>query len=201
MTFSYFHLILNNESFNAIYSSLKITLVVVVSLLSRVCRVWLLQPHGLWPTRLLCPRILQVRILEWVATSFSRGSFWPRNQTQVSWIAGRFFTNWTMKITLSLYITPMWLLPNSCHSILYLGKYNLSPWASMMAQMVKNPPAMQKTWVQSLCREDPLEMGMATHSSILSWRIPWTEVSGSCSPWGCKESDMTEQPNNNVSLS
>ena len=41
--------------------------------------------------------------------------------------------------------------------------------------MVKNPPAMQETWVRSLHQEDPLEKGMATHSSILVWRIPWTE--------------------------
>ena len=46
-----------------------------------------------------------------------------------------------------------------------------------MTQMVKNLPAMQETRVQSLGREDPLEKGMATHSSILSWRIPWTERS------------------------
>ena len=44
-----------------------------------------------------------------------------------------------------------------------------------MAQMVKNPPAMQETWVRSLGQEDPLEKGMATHSSILVWRISWTE--------------------------
>ena len=41
--------------------------------------------------------------------------------------------------------------------------------------MVKKPPAMQETWVQSLGQEDPLEKGMATHSSILVWRIPWRE--------------------------
>ena len=41
--------------------------------------------------------------------------------------------------------------------------------------MVKNPSAMQEIWVQSLGREDPLEEGMATHSSILAWKIPWTE--------------------------
>ena len=44
-----------------------------------------------------------------------------------------------------------------------------------MAQMVKNPPAMWETWVQSLGWENPLEEGMATHFSILAWRIPWTE--------------------------
>ena len=49
-----------------------------------------------------------------------------------------------------------------------------------MAQTAKNknPPAMQETWVQSLGREDPLEEGMATHSSILAWNIPWTEEPG-----------------------
>ena len=43
-----------------------------------------------------------------------------------------------------------------------------------MAQLVKNPPAMWETWVQSLVWEDPLEKGKATHSSILAWKIPWT---------------------------
>ena len=44
-----------------------------------------------------------------------------------------------------------------------------------VAQLVKNPPAMQETQVRSLGQEDPLEKGMATHSSVLAWRIPWTE--------------------------
>ena len=48
-------------------------------------------------------------------------------------------------------------------------------WASLMAQLVKSLPAMQETWIQSLGWEDPLEKGKATHSSILAWRIPWTE--------------------------
>ena len=47
-----------------------------------------------------------------------------------------------------------------------------------MAQIVKNLPAMQETWFQSLVWEDPLEKEMVTHSSILAWRIPWTEESG-----------------------
>ena len=50
--------------------------------------------------------------------------------------------------------------------------------ASLVAQMVKNLPAMQETRVWSLGWEDPLEKGMATHSSILAWRIPWTEEAG-----------------------
>ena len=57
---------------------------------------------------------------------------------------------------------------------------------SLVAQRVKNLPAMPETWVCSLGWEDPLEKGKATHSSILAWRIPWT-------PWGCKELDMIEQ--------
>ena len=59
------------------------------------------------------------------------------------------------------------------------------PWASPVAQLVKNPPAMRETRVRSLCWEDPLEKGKATLSSILAWRILY-------SPWGCKESDTTE---------
>ena len=47
-----------------------------------------------------------------------------------------------------------------------------------MTQTVKNPPAIQETWVQFLNREDSLEKGMATHSSIFAWRIPWTEDPG-----------------------
>ena len=57
---------------------------------------------------------------------------------------------------------------------------------SLVAQMVKNPPAMWETWVQSLGWEDPLEEGMATSSSILARRIPWTEEPGYSSQ-GCKE--------------
>ena len=47
-----------------------------------------------------------------------------------------------------------------------------------MGQMVKNLPSMQKIWIHSLGQEDPLEKGRATHSSILAWRIPWTEEPG-----------------------
>ena len=50
--------------------------------------------------------------------------------------------------------------------------------------MVKNPPAIQKSWVQPLGQEDPLEKEMTTHSSILAWRIPWTENSGGLQSMG-----------------
>ena len=65
--------------------------------------------------------------------------------------------------------------------------------ASLVAQTVKSPHAMQETQVQSLDQEDSLEKGMATHSSILGWRIPWTEESGGATVHGVAESDTTEQ--------
>ena len=89
---------------------------------------------------------LQARILEWVAFPFSGGSSQPRDRTQVSHIAGVFFTT-----------EPQ-------------GK-----------------PAMQETQVQFLGQEDPLEKEMATHSSILAWRIQWTEEPDR----GSQQSDTT----------
>ena len=62
-----------------------------------------------------------------------------------------------------------------------------------MAQTIKSMPVMQETQLQSLDQEDPLEKGMATHSSILAGRIPWTEEPVGYSPWGHKESDTTEK--------
>ena len=56
---------------------------------------------------------------------------------------------------------------------------------------------MQETWVRSLGGEDPLEKGIATHSSILAWRVPWTEESGRLHSMGSQESDMTERLNHN----
>jgi len=56
--------------------------------------------------------------------------------------------------------------------------FTLQSWVSLVAQMVKNWPAMQETQVQSLGWEDPLEKGMATHASILTWRMSWTEEPG-----------------------
>ena len=58
--------------------------------------------------------------------------------------------------------------------------------SSLVAQTVKNLPAMQETMVLSLCWEDPLEKEMATHSSIFAWEIPWTEEPGGLQSWGSK---------------
>ena len=63
---------------------------------------------------------------------------------------------------------------------------------SLVAQMVKNLPAMQDTQVRSLGQEDPLEKEMATHSSILAWEIPWTEEPGGLQSIGLQKSDTTE---------
>ena len=62
----------------------------------------------------------------------------------------------------------------------------------MNEQAVKNLPAMQETQVQPPGQEDPLENGMAIHSSTVAWRISWTEELGRLQPWGHKELDMTE---------
>ena len=65
----------------------------------------------------------------------------------------------------------LWAMSFNSHVALASG-------ASLVAQMVKNLPSMQETWVHSLSWEDPLGKGMDTHSSILAWRIPWTEEPG-----------------------
>ena len=59
-----------------------------------------------------------------------------------------------------------------------IGYHLQYSWASLVAQLVKNPLAMWETWVRSLGWEDSLEKGKATHSSILAWRIPWTKSMG-----------------------
>ena len=63
--------------------------------------------------------------------------------------------------------------------------------ASLVAQSVKSLPAVQETWVRFLGWEDPLQKEMATHSSILAWRIPWTEEPGGLQSIGLQESDTT----------
>ena len=133
--------------------------------------------------------IFQARILEWGAISFSRGSSWPRDQTCISCIAGGFFTTEpTRKPYKGVNMRENWVrvYRNSAlflqlfHKlkIVYLkicphNHVGLSLWLSS-----KQSTCNAETWVWSLCREDPLEQGMATHSGILSWRIPWTEEPG-----------------------
>ena len=78
-------------------------------------------------------------------------------------------------------------------SLLNIRDCLLLLWASLVAQRLKCLTPMQETRVRSLCREDPLEKEMATHSSILAWRISWTEEPGRLQSMGSKESDTTER--------
>ena len=86
------------------------------------------------------------------------------------------------------------MIPGSGRSIRERIGYPLQySWASLVAQLGKNPPAMQETWIQSLGWEDPLEK-KATYSSILTWRIPWTEEPDrGLNPRGRKELDKSER--------
>ena len=116
-------------------------------------------------SRLPVHRILQARILECVAILFSRGHSQPRDRTQISCIAGRFFTVWATREAL-------------INMALGFGKFFSLLQTSLVAQMVKRLPTMRETWVRSLCREDPLENEMATRFSTLAWKTPWTEETG-----------------------
>ena len=110
--------------------------------------------------------IFQAQMLEWFGISFSRGYSRLRDQTHTSCIGRQIVYHWATKL-----------------------------WASQMVLVVKNPRThlpVQETWVRSLGQEDPLEEGMATHSRILAWRIPWGEEPGGLWSMGHKELDRTE---------
>ena len=141
-------------------------LLILVCVLSRFS---LCNPVSCSPPGSSVHGILQARILEWVATPFSRESFRLRNQILISCVSciGR----WVLYHQHQLGYPLGSLICVFLLSALYL-------WVSLVAQLVKNLSAMQETWVQSLVWEDSLEKEMATHSSILAWRIPWTEAPG-----------------------
>ena len=142
--------------------------------------------------------ILQTRILERVAISSSRGSSQPRDQTQVSCIAGRFFTIWATREALVYWalLVNIWsFIQNSeltCHQgwrgwmDCWIGwvekiRKSYSGRGFPGGTLVKNPPANTgnaRDSVRSLGGEDPLEEEMTAHSSILAWKIPWTEKPG-----------------------
>ena len=83
-----------------------------------------------------------------------------------------------MYVYIYIYINIIVPVCISFMTILSIFNVALAIRAFLVAQMVKNPPAMWETWVPSLGWEDPLKKGMATHSSLLAWRISWTEESG-----------------------
>ena len=84
----------------------------------------------------------------------------------------------SVELQFTLHIDTKWE-----HARVELNIHRLNDRASLIAQLVKNPPAMQETLVRFLGQEDPLEKGKANHSSILAWRIPW----------GCRKSNTTEK--------
>ena len=110
--------------------------------------------------------ILQARVLEWIAISFSKGSSRPRDRAQVSRVGGRRFNLWATREG-------------------FLG-----------GSAVENLPANAEELVWSLGQEELLGKEMATYSSILPWEIHGQRRLLGYSPWGHKESDMTEQLNN-----
>ena len=131
--------------------------------------VWLLwDPVDCSPPGSSVHGVLQARILGWVSVSRATGSSWPRGQNLHLLVspalAGRFFT----------------IVPKNS----FEGKPKNKHGSYLVAQIVKSLPAMQETWVRSLGREGYLEKEMATHSSILAWRIPWTEEPGGLQSMG-----------------
>ena len=101
-------------------------------------------------------------------------------------LIGTFFFFWNWAAGIAFIFLRLILCPLLC---LLLFPPNLKAvfsflWASLVAQRLKHLPAMRETWVRSLDQEDPLEKEMATHSSILAWRIPWTEVPGGLQSMG-----------------
>ena len=115
---------------------------------------------------------LQAGIWERVAISFSRGSSWPRDRIQVSHAKGRLFTDWATRVQNKT--------RNHALKYLYSCVLNICTLVCVMelpqvAQWSRIYPPMQAMRIQSLGQEDLLEEGTATHSSILAWRILWTE--------------------------
>ena len=125
--------------------------------------------------------ILQARILEWIAFPISRGSSQPRDRTQVSCIAGRFFTSWATREAQFPY-SLLW-------KVRFLGLRFLPyettcytyRWTSLKARTVKNPPAGDQVW--SLGWEHPLEKGMVILSSVLACKFHGRRSLVGHSPW------------------
>ena len=162
------------------------------------------------------PGILLARILEWIAIPFLQGIFPTQGSNSGLLHTGRFFTIWVTREARSIpkrkyrYRWGSHQRSYPSHSTGKESAYNAgdpslipaserSPgegigyplqysWISLVAQMVMNPPTMWETWVWSLGKEDPLEKGMATQSSILAWRIPWSEEPGRLQSMGSQKS-------------
>ena len=98
---------------------------------------------------------------------------------------------WNERWSICIFLNYGWFSQSICPIVGLLC--HMVVWGFPGGSDVKNLPAVQETWVWSLDWEDPVEKGMATHSSITAWRIPWTEEAGGLQSMGCKEWDTTEQ--------
>ena len=163
-------------------------------------RVWLFAtPRTLARQAPLSMGIFQARILEWIAMPSSRGSSQPRDWTQVSYTASRFFTVWATREALSMYKDIKESASKkgeiSIHENFNTGEHiqkklpgaRINCTASQVAQWQRSHlpmQTMQETMVRSLGPEDPLEKEMATCSSILAWRVAWTEEPGGLQSMG-----------------
>ena len=148
--------------------------------------------------------IYQARILEWAVISFSGGSYWTRVWTHDSYRLVLCTNNFSWNYENGLcFKSEFWFLCLWAEAAIEssgalepdwgFGVHHPSYGASLIAQSVKNLPAVQETWVRSLGWEDPLEKEMATHSSILAWKIPWTEEPGGLQSMGSQRVGTTEQ--------
>ena len=173
----------------------------------QICVCWVMSDSVTpWTVALQAPLSMGFpRKKYWTAVSYSRGSFWPKDWTCVSYILCidrwilyqlgylgsqidggkvKYFIFLGSKIT--AVITAVMKLKDTCS---LEGKFRQK--SSLVAQLVKALPAMQETWIQFLDQEDPLEEEMATHSSTVACRIPWTEEPGRLQSMGLQELDMT----------
>ena len=197
-----------NESSKLQYALITLCCVLSCSVMSDS---W--HPHGLWLARLLCP-LGCFRQEHWSGLPCPPPGDLPNPVIELKSPAlqadslpseppGKpidYFTYIISKsvntISISIYLStfPLHIYVSYNNSIRQFIRDSDKSQASLVAQMVKNLPAMRETWVQSLGWEDPLEEGVATHSSILVWRSPHGKrrLAG-YSAWGCKELDVTER--------
>ena len=147
--------------------------------------VWCAAVHGVAKSRTWLSDWTKTTVSGWKAGLWSQTT-WFQSKVQLSLQAPSWESLGERSISLALLFlhmengnsnrnnndTQKWNVINNNN--IYIEIY----WASLVAQRLKHLPAMRETWVQSLGREDPLEEEMATHSSILPWRIPWAEEPG-----------------------
>ena len=169
------------------YPEMKVKVLVAQSCLT------LCDPLDCSPPGFSVHGILQTKILEWVAIPFSRGSSRPRDQTQVSHIVGRFFTFWPTREALR------WYCNKKSRNLYGEGNDNPLQYSCLENSVdggawwdaVHGVAQVRHDWSDLACMH-ALEKEMATHSSILAWRIPGTEDLVGCRLWGRTELDITE---------